>query len=178
MGIKSGTNANFTNVNAPSFKEIRKLSSSGEIEFAGLTLKVNSFTVYESLLDHEVEHQLDDNISSQIVLDSEIIDDTYHQIKNIRIVIAESSNENLHETNTKFPLGYVTFDDEKDVIELTEFNTLDMRIHCRSVYFTRLCSTLGSSNFAPLEIFIQLPMIIGQCPTAVPVMGYRFLQSS
>jgi len=177
MGIISDMNTGFTNENAPSFKEIRELRISGEIELAGFTLKANSFTVHESLLDHEVEHQLDDNIVSRIILDSEIIDDTYHQVKDISIVIVESSNENLHECNTKFPLGYVIFD-EKAVSELTENDTLNMTIHCRSVYFTRLCIMLGSGNFTPLELFVQLPMIVDQCPTAVPVMGYRLLQSS
>jgi len=176
MGIKTRVAAKFKNINAPSFDEVRVLRDSGDIDLLHLELKCYEMSYFESIKDLDIDHNLDHDIASYISLTCEILDYQYHGFQHIHLVIREVSDNDLKQANPKFPLGYITFPD-KSVSEVTDVDTLEVVLYCRSEVLTRVCSLINESNRILPHLLLQFPELDDTFPVAAPIMGYSIGQT-
>ena len=82
----------------------------------------------------------------------------------IRIRILEKSNEEVCSLSGKYPIGYISCDDESASITLM----------CRTELFTRMVSTLGMIKENEIEFLVTLPEIPESLPNVYPVLNFQY----
>lgn len=84
--------------------------------------------------------------------------------QNVRINVSEQSNDEILSFSSKYPVGFVRFDDDSASITLMS----------RSELVSRMISTLGLIKDHELEFLITLPTLPSPLPNVYPVLSFQY----